>query len=90
MPLNIQKSKCLHTFLHLTFVDWHVTLGKVNSEILKAKGKKVRPFTEEFLTAICLLIAAAEYGQWGAFLWKEGDQTDSNEKEEWQSMVPYA
>jgi hypothetical protein len=47
----------------------------VNSEILKGKGKKVRPFTEEeFLTAMGLLIAAAEYGQRGASLWKEGDQ----------------
>jgi hypothetical protein len=37
---------------------------KLNSEILKAKGKSVTPFTEEdFLTAIGLLIAAAEYGE---------------------------
>jgi len=72
------------------FADWCVTLRKVNSEILNAKGKKVRPFTEEdFLTAMGLLIAAAEYGQWGASLWKEGDQKDSHEKEERQSMVPH-
>jgi hypothetical protein len=54
------------------------------------KGKKVRPFTEEeFLTAVGLLIAAAEYGQRGASLWKEGVQKDSHEMEEWQSMVPH-
>ena len=52
-----------YLFLHLMFADWCVTLRKVNSEILNAKGKKVRPFTEEdFLTAMGLLIAAAEYG----------------------------
>ena len=49
------------------FVDWRVTFGKINSEIMKAnqkQGEKVRPFTEqEFLTALGLLIAAAEYGQ---------------------------
>jgi hypothetical protein len=79
-----------YLFLHLMFADWHVTLGKANSEILKGKGKKVRPFTEgEFLTAMGLLIAAAEYGQRGASLWMEGDQKDSHEKEEWQYMVPH-
>jgi hypothetical protein len=78
-----------YLFLHLMFAGWHVTLGKVNAEILKGKGKKVRPFTEEeVLTAIGLLIAAAEYGQRGASLGKDGDQKESHEKEEWQSMVP--
>jgi hypothetical protein len=53
------------------------------------QGKKVRIFTErEFLTALGLLIAAAEYGQKEASLWKEGVQKDSHEKEEWESMVP--
>jgi hypothetical protein len=55
-------------FLHLA--DWHAFLGKMNSAVMKEnvqKGnvkKKARPCTEEeFLTAIGLLIAAAEYGQ---------------------------
>jgi hypothetical protein len=82
-----------YLFLHLMFADWRVTFGKINSEIMKVnrkQGKKVRPFTEEeFLTALGLLIAAAEYGQRGASLWKEGDQKDSHEKEEWESMVPH-
>jgi hypothetical protein len=49
------------------FVNWHVTFGKINSEIMKAnqkQGEKVTPFIEqEFLTTLGLLIAAAEYGQ---------------------------
>jgi hypothetical protein len=48
------------------FVDWRVTFGKI-SEIMKAnrkQGETIRPFTEEeFLIALGLLIAAAEYGQ---------------------------
>jgi hypothetical protein len=75
------------------FVEWRVTFGKISPEIVKAKqkkGKKVRPFTEqEFLTVLDLLIAAAEYGQRGASLWKEGNQKDIHEKEEWESMVPH-
>jgi hypothetical protein len=34
-----------------------------------------------------LFISAAEYGQRGACLWREGDQRDCNE--EWESMVPH-
>jgi hypothetical protein len=82
-----------YLFFHLMFVDWRVTFGKINSEIMKAnwkQGEKVRPLTEqEFLTALGLLIAAAEYGQLGASLWKECDKKDSHEKEEWESMVPH-
>jgi len=80
-------------FLHLMFADWRVTFQKFNAEITKENGKpgkKVRLFTEqEFLTAFGLLIAAAEYGQRGSSLWKEGDQKDGHEKVGWVSMVPH-
>ncbi len=51
---------------------------KVNRNKENVK-KKVRPFTEEeFLTVIGLLMAAAEYGQQGASLRKEGARKEGH------------
>jgi hypothetical protein len=64
-------------FLHLAFVDWRLSLAKLNEAVQEhnnntnGQKKKVRPFTEvEFLSALGIFIGAAEFGVQGANLWK--------------------
>jgi len=86
-----QSEVLAHLFLHLSFADWRVTLDKMNQAINEANNnnnkKRVRVFSaEEFLTALGLMIGAAEYGGRGSQLW-EG-QADCCGGEKWESLVP--
>ena len=86
-----QRDVLAHLFLHLSFADWRVTLDKMNQAINEANNnnnkKRVRVFSaEEFLTALGLMIGAAEYGGRGSQLW-EG-QADCCGREKWESLLP--
>jgi len=83
-----------HLFLHLAFVDWRVTLQKMNAAIRadneKRKGR-VKPFRDdEFLVALGLLIGSVEYGTRGKELWVTSSHKDGGiegEVEKWESFV---
>jgi hypothetical protein len=76
--------------LKLTFLDWKEKVDHFN-EAFKKSGVKGRAFSkQEFLTALGLLIAAAEFSQTGKELFSNGDQkSDDNDKENWMSLVPH-
>jgi len=64
-------------FLKLTFVNWRQKVELFNASYKKS-GTKGRLFTrQEFLVALGLLIAAAEFSHNGKDLFKRGDQKKS-------------
>lgn len=78
-------------FLKLTFVNWRQKVELFNAAYKKS-GTKGRLFTrQEFLVALGLLIAAAEFSHNGKDLFKRGDQKkiDCNDKENWDSLVSH-
>ena len=91
---NSQSEILAQLFLHLAFVDWRVTLQKMNAAIDNnntAKNGRVKRFKEdEFLIALGLLIGSIEYGTRGKDLWvtsshKEG--STEGDIERWDSFI---
>jgi hypothetical protein len=72
---NYEQDEVLsHLFLKLTFVNWRQKVELFNAAYKKS-GTKGRLFTrQEFLVALGLLIAAAEFSHNGKDLFKRGDQ----------------
>lgn len=75
---NYEQDEVLsHLFLKLTFVNWRQKVELFNAAYKKS-GTKGRLFTrQEFLVALGLLIAAAEFSHNGKDLFKRGDQKKS-------------
>ncbi len=91
-PSNVIS--CL--FLHLAFVDWHVTLERMNAKIddnNNNKKARVKRFSEEeFLIALGLLIGSIEYGTRGKDLWVTSSHKDGykdGEDEKWESLITH-
>jgi hypothetical protein len=89
---NYEQDEVLsHLFLKLTFVNWRQKVELFNAAYKKS-GFKGRLFTrQEFLVALGLLSASAEFSHNGKDLFKRGDQKkiDGDDKENCESLVSH-
>ena len=79
-----QSEILANLFLHLAFVDWHLTLQKMNAAINDNNMKKkvwVKQFREEeFLVTLGLLIGYVECGTRGEELWVTSSHKDGKDE----------
>jgi hypothetical protein len=73
-------------FLRLTFKDWKENVKKLNQAIENSKAR-VKHFTnKEFLSALGLLIGAADFSQVGKKLFSTNDKKQADC---WESLTPH-
>jgi hypothetical protein len=89
-----QSEILANLFLHHAFVDWRITLQKMNVAIngnnMKKKGRVKHFKEEEVLVTLSLLIGSVEYGTRGKELWVTSSHKDGAidaEVEKWDSFI---